>query len=203
MQLDHVAVAGTTLSDATATIESALGVAMQPGGEHVAFGTHNSLLGLDDGLYVEAIAINPAAPCPAFPRWFDLDRFTGPARLTNWICQTNDMDHTLTQLAGRAGTPVAVQRGDLRWQMAVPENGRLPFDNLHPALISWQSPIHPSAMLKPSGCALRRLIVVHPNATVLHDALDPVLNDTRIVFETGAAALIAEFDTPHGPRVLQ
>lgn len=203
MKLDHIAVSGETLNAATAAVEDALGVQMQPGGRHDVFSTHNTLLGLEDGLYLEAIAIDPAAPDPERPRWFDLDRFSGPARLTNWICATDDMAASLTQLSTVAGTPVALARGELRWQMAVPDDGKLPFDNLHPALIFWQSPVHPSAMLAASGCRLRRLIVSHPDAVSLRAALHPMLDDKHIVYDTGTAALRAEIDTPHGLRVLQ
>ena len=91
LELDHLAVSGATLEAARAAVEDALGVPMQPGGEHDVFHTHNTLLGLEDGLYLEAIAINPAAPTPDRPRWFDLDRFEGSARLSNWICRTDDI----------------------------------------------------------------------------------------------------------------
>lgn len=203
MQLDHIAVAGATLAEATDAVETALGVQLQPGGEHAYFGTHNNLLGLTDGLYIEAIAIDPAAPAPTRPRWFDLDRFKGSTRITNWICQTDDLTGTLDQIAADAGVPVALQRGDLRWQMAVCDDGRLPFDNMHPALIMWQSPAHPSALLASSGCILRRLVVAHPDAAALQAGLVPPLDDARVVFEPGPAALMAEFDTPHGRRVLR
>ncbi|MCB1312050.1 MAG: VOC family protein [Sedimentitalea sp.] len=202
MQLDHIAVAGATLEEATGAVESALGVTMQPGGRHDVFGTHNRLLGLDGGLYLEAIAIDPAEPRPERPRWFDLDRFDGPARLTNWICRTDDLDETLTALPG-AGVPVDLRRGELRWQMAVPQDGRLPFDNLHPALIAWQTDAHPGASLPASGCALHRLVVRHPEAEALAALLAPIFADPRVVFETGPAALIAEIDTPRGRRVLR
>jgi hypothetical protein len=202
MQLDHLAVAGATLQDATSAVEDALGVAMQPGGRHDVFGTHNRLLGLADGLYLEAIAVDPDAPQPARPRWFDLDRFAGPARLTNWICQTDDMTATLAGMPAGAGQPVALARGDLRWDMAVPANGVLPFDNLFPALISWHSPVHPSAMLAASGCALRRLVVSHPEAQALRATLAAAFSDARVVFETGPAGLMAEMDTPLGLRRL-
>lgn len=203
MQLDHIAVAGATLEAATETVEAALGVTMQPGGKHEVFSTHNTLLGLADGLYIEAIAVDPNAPPPNWPRWFDLDRMSGPARLTNWICQTDDIEQTLAQLSEGAGKPVALQRGELRWQMAVPADGQLPYDNLHPALIEWQTPVHPSAMLTPSGCALRRLVVSHPQAGALQKSLAPLLADARISFETGVPGLMAEIDTPHGVRVLR
>ena len=39
-----------------------------------------------------------------------------------------------------------LSRGDLRWQMAVPGDGILPFDNMFPALMQWHSP-HPAAQL--------------------------------------------------------
>src|SRR5690606_778954 len=110
------------------------GVPMQGGGKHPLFGTHNRLLGMADGLYLEVIAIDPAAPDPGRARWFDLDRFDGAPRLTNWICRTGSMADTLATLPG-AGEVVPLSRGDLRWLMAVPPDGRLPFDQAHPAVI--------------------------------------------------------------------
>tara|TARA_R110000751_G_C13745586_1_gene477877 strand:+ start:87 stop:710 length:624 start_codon:yes stop_codon:yes gene_type:complete len=206
MQFDHIAVAATTLAEATEHVEAALGVKMQPGGEHAVFHTHNTLLGLEDGLYLEAIAINPAAPRPERPRWFDLDRFSGPARLTNWICRCDDMDALLGQMPDLppdgAGQPVDLQRGDLRWRMAVPPSGVLPYDNCWPALIQWQTTQHPADRLAASGVRLKRLIVSHPQADDLRTALAPMLHDARVVFDTGPAGLRAEFDTPHGPRAL-
>ena len=77
MELDHFAIAANTLAEATAHVEEALGVPLQPGGEHAVFGTHNRLLGLADGLYLEAIAIDPEATPERSPRWFDLDSFSG------------------------------------------------------------------------------------------------------------------------------
>ena len=201
MELDHIVIAGPTLEEATATAEAALGVAFGPGGRHAAFGTHNRLLGLDDGLYIETIAVDPDAPSPGRPRWFDLDAFTGAPRLSNWVCRTDDLDAELAHLPG-AGTPIAVARGDLRWRMAVPETGRLPFDNLCPALIGWQGDLHPSSMLAPSGCRLHRLILSHPEAADLSALLSPRLAEPRVVFEPGPAGLRAEIETPHGLRVL-
>ncbi len=197
---DHIAIAGETLAAATEYVEAALGVALQPGGAHAVFHTHNTLLGLEDGLYLEAIAINPDAPAPSRPRWFDLDNFFGAPRLTNWICRTEDMGAALAAISLDLGDPVDLQRGDLRWQMAVPSSGRLPYDNLAPALIQWQSSPHPATRLAPSGCRLRRLTVCHPEAETLQRALP--LDDDRLAFEVGSAGLSAAFDTPHGPREL-
>ncbi|APE45306.1 polyphosphate kinase [Sulfitobacter alexandrii] len=202
MELDHLAVAGETRDLATAHVAQALGVALQAGGEHAVFHTHNTLLGLEEGLYLEAIAINPQAPAPDRPRWFDLDRFAGPPRLTNWICRCDDLDATLAALPDGFGAPVSLQRGDLRWRMAVPASGILPFDNCAPALMQWDGDTHPAARLAPSGCRLRRLTVTHPEATVLAGMLAPLLIGGHVRLETGPAGLTAAFDTPSGTRTL-
>jgi hypothetical protein len=100
------------------------------------------------------------------------------------------------------GEAVALQRGDLRWQMVVPASGVLPFDNQCPALIQWQTAMHPAEMLPPSGCRLRRLVIAHPQAKELETAVKKALTDVRVVFEVGPQELMAEFDTPHGIRRL-
>lgn len=200
MELDHIAVAGETLEEATEYVETALGVPLQAGGQHQVFGTHNRLLGLADGLYLEAIAIDPAATPERSPRWFDLDSFSGTPRLTNWICRATGLPALLDRLPDGAGTPVSLTRGDLVWDMAVPVDGKLPFDNVFPALIEWHSD-HPAPRLEQQGCALRRLVITHPDAADLEELLP--LKDGRLVFETGPAAMEAEFDTPHGTRVLR
>lgn len=200
LSLDHLAVAAETLDAAVAHVEEALGLKMGPGGEHAHFGTHNQLIGLADGLYLEAIAANPAAPKLSYPRWFDLDRLEGGARLGNWICRCEDLDAELARLTVDAGVPIALSRGDLRWRMAVPGSGVLPFDNRFPALITWDVAVTPAELLAPSGAALRRLEVAHPEAETLRDVV--ALRDARVVFVPGAPALRATFDTPHGTREL-
>ena len=199
---DHIAVSGATLAEAQAHVEETLGVRLQRGGEHDVFFTHNALLGLQDGLYLEAIAINPEAPSPTRPRWFNLDRFVGRPRLTNWICRTTELRKALAHLPDGMGEPVSLQRGDLRWEMAVPETGILPFDNCAPALIQWHTDTHPAERLPNASVRLRRLTVQHPHANELNSMLASQLKDDRIAFEQGDARLFAEFETPHGPRVL-
>ena len=201
LELDHLAISAATLAEGVAMVEALLGVALAAGGSHPAMGTHNRLLGLGPGLYLEVIAIDPGAVTPASPRWFDLDRFTGPPRLTHWICRTHDLDSALAVAPPGIGAPVALARGDYRWRMAVPPTGFLPFDDAHPALIEWQGDLHPANALPDSGCRLRRLVVVHPEAAALRRHLG-ALTDPRVAFETGQRALMAELQTPGGPRVL-
>ena len=199
MELDHLAVAGESLEAAKAHLEDALGEPMQLGGQHAMFGTHNYLLGLADGLYLEAIAIDPDATPQRSPCWFDLDRFSGAPRISNWICRCSNMAIELEDLPSGAGFPVALTRGDLRWDMAVPADGILPYDNVFPALIEWHS-AHPAPLLTQQGCRLERLTLSHPKAADLRAVLP--LGDDRVVYETGEIGFEATFSTPDGRRVL-
>ncbi|MGR3393900.1 MULTISPECIES: VOC family protein [Rhodobacterales] len=204
LQLDHIAVLGESLEEAVAHSEAAVGMPLLPGGEHPRYGTHNQLLGLGHGLYLEAMSIDPAAPPPEEPRWFGLDRFEGPARLDKWICRVTDMDAALEALP-MAGRPVELSRGRLRWVMSVPEDGMLPFDGMFPALIEWRSPVPAGAMLSASGTTLARLVVTHPEAEALEALLAPHLNAPLVQFATGdAPGLRAELRNAQGQvRVLQ
>ena len=121
LTFDHLAVAATSLPEGRRAVEEALGVRLQTGGQHAHFGTHNLLLGLEDGLYLEVIAVDPRAAPPRQPRWFNLDRFQGTPRLGNWICRTDDLTAARAALPG-IGEPVSLARGDLRWRMAVPDD---------------------------------------------------------------------------------
>lgn len=201
LALDHIAISAKTLEAGADWVEMALGVPLAGGGKHPHMGTHNRLLSLGD-LYLEVIAIDPKAPKPAWPRWFDLDAFRGPPRLTNWICRTADLDAALSVAPPGAGTATDLTRGDYRWRFAVPATGKLPFDDCHPALIQWQGELHPAKALRDHGIRLTGLQITHPQAPALQAALKG-LTDPRVTVALGPYhSLRASFDTPDGPRVL-
>lgn len=202
LSLDHLAVACTDLAAGAAAAEAALGVPTQPGGEHARFGTHNRLLSLGPQEYLEIIAINPAAEPPGRPRWFDLDNFAGAPRLSTWIAACEDLPEALELAPKGSGARIPLTRGDLRWQMAVPDDGRLPFDGIFPALIKWDGPHHPAQRLTDHGVRLKVLRLSHPEPTALRKALKPLLGDPRIKIVKGAPGLSAEFSTPAGKRLL-
>lgn len=200
---DHLAVSAKTLAEGVATVEAALGVPLAGGGKHDHMSTHNRLLSLGD-LYLEVIAVDPAAPNPAWPRWFDLDNFHGNPRLTNWIAACDDLAAAMAQAPQGIGIATQLQRGDYRWQMAIPADGKLPFDGGYPALIHWQGTLHPARALPESGVRLSRLEISHPEAAALKAALAPNFTDPRVVLMQGSQiSFAAEFATPHGPRILQ
>ncbi len=203
LELDHIAVAGETLEEAAAHVEAALGVALDAGGVHVEMGTHNRLLSLGPGLYLEAIAVNPHAASPDRPRWFDLDRFSGPPRLTNWIVRTPDLPRALAEAPEGMGVPIPFVRGRFAWTMAVPGTGRLPYDGAVPALIQWDGAAHPADALPDRGCRLQRLEIAHPDAPALRAAFPAIGRLPFLHVGPGPeVALRAEILTPHGVRML-
>lgn len=199
--LDHIAVACTSLAEGTAWVEQTLGVTMQPGGQHARYGTHNTLLGLADGLYFEVIAIDPDATPEAGHSWFGLDHFIGPPCLANWICRTDDLAKEMRKAPAEVGSPRDLARADLSWQITVPDDGSLPFGGGFPTLIEWATgTVHPAQRLPQSGCRLLSLDVAHPQAEMLAAHMD--LQDTRVSLRTGDFELRATFQTPQGTRAM-
>ena len=162
LELDHVVVAARTLEEGAAWVQARLGVAPVPGGKHPLMGTHNRVLALGKRRYLEVIAIDPGAPAPARARWFGLDSEAmrqrlarGPA-LIHWVMRTGDIEAALQGYA----EPVEildVARGDYRWRITVPPDGRLPGGGALPTLIQWEGGLHPADRLPASGCELLEL----------------------------------------------
>lgn len=170
LEFDHIVIAAETLAEGVAFVESRLGVSMDPGGAHAVMGTHNRLLSLGDG-YLEVIAVDPDAPRPPHARWYGLDTFRGPPRVTNWVARTDDLPAVLELAPKGAGQPMDVTRGSLSWSMAVPRDGQLPFGNAFPALIQWHGDSHPAQMLPDRHCRLAALRVSAADPDALRDAL--------------------------------
>jgi hypothetical protein len=82
-RFDHFVIAAAHLDDGAAWLHDRLGVSMSGGGRHRRMGTHNRLLRLGDGRYLEVIAVDAAAPAPDRPRWFGLDQPAMQARLAH------------------------------------------------------------------------------------------------------------------------
>lgn len=203
LKLDHLAVSAANLDEGRANVEDLFGVSLQPGGQHAHFGTHNLLLGLEDDLYLEVIAIDPDAPKPVWPRWFDLDRFEGPPRLTTWICRSDDLEGDLERAYDDPVAPLNLARGDLRWRMGIPKDGTTPFDNLFPPMIDWMGGTGAAARLPASGCRMTQLVVQHPDARAMQGRLSGLLDDTRVRIQAAEApAILAVMETPNGEVIL-
>lgn len=176
---DHLAIAARTLAEGAEWLQGRLGVKAEPGGRHPGLGSHNMLLSLGPGEYLELIAPDPQADAP--PRWFGLDGFDGPPRLAGWVARS-------APLVATEGTTIAdASRGDLRWRITLPGAGQMPCAGAQPMLIDWGAGPHPSDRLPDRGIRLVSLAL--PLA-----ALD--LRDDRLVLD--APAMAATLTTPTG-----
>jgi hypothetical protein len=174
---DHLVVVCADLDQGAEWIQSTLGVTVLPGGRHVAMGTHNRLLRLGPRGYLEVIAIDPDAPPPDRPRWFGLDdpdtrtRAAVEPFIATWVVRTTDISAALNRVP-ELGEILALSRGPYRWRIAVPANGRLPFDGVLPAVIQWDGDAHPAYALPDQGLALGDVTLRHPRADDLQPLLD-------------------------------
>lgn len=141
--IDHLVIVATDLDTGCAFVTDALGVALQPGGVHSRMGTHNRLLHLGPGLYLEVIAVDPSAIRPDRARWFGLDQLAphSPARLATWVARTDDIHAARDACPGLVGDVEPMTRGTLNWQITVPADGSLPMDGSIPphSMGTWAS----------------------------------------------------------------
>jgi hypothetical protein len=87
--------------------------------------------------------------------------------------------------------------------MAVPVDGKLPFDGLFPALIEWEGDAHPAPRLTDVGARLTGLRLISPEAEALRAALAELIDDPRVeVLEGPAPRMEARIATPGGEVVL-
>lgn len=173
--IDHLVVTAPTLESGVEYVREALGVAPQPGGEHSRMGTHNCLLKLGEKAYLEVLAVNPAAPAPNRPRWFQLDEpeSVQVPRLRTWVVRTTDIQAALAASPVVSGYVTPMTRGELNWLITIPRNGSLPLQGVAPTLIQWQVG-HPASALTDRGCLLQRLEGFHARAQKVRDMLDAI-----------------------------
>jgi hypothetical protein len=201
---DHLVLAAHDLDAGAAWLESRLGVKLASGGKHLRMGTHNRLLGLGDGFYLELIAIDPDAVAPGRPRWFALDRLPASdrPRLIHWVARSDDIEADAARSAEPPGEILPMERGDYRWRITVPADGHLPGDGLLPTLIQWDVPFHPASRLPDAGCRLMKLEGFHPQPARIRTVLDSLGLGARLDVHAAAAGeaaqLVASVKTPRG-----
>lgn len=211
-QIDHLVIAAETLQQGVEYVYSTLGVAIPKGGVHRTMGTHNHLMQLGDSTYLEVISINPSIAIPNRPRWFDLDdtlmreSLSRQPRLITWVVNTTNIEKLSQASAIPIGIPTELRRDDLRWQIALTEDGRLLANGLFPYVIQWHSKPHPSQAMTDLGCRLISLDIYHNKADWLRSMLKSIgadhLINTHALADSESAYLSASIDTPSGIKVL-
>jgi hypothetical protein len=199
--VDHLVWGGWRLEEEVDRLEAWTGVRARAGGRHPGEGTHNALIGLGQGMYLELIAPDPGAPVPARPRWFGLDRLAVP-RLLGWAAKSTGLEQRAEAARARG-----LELGDVRdgrreradgsilaWRLTGPASG--PDGVLVPFLIDWGNGPHP-ADTAPAGARLVEIHGEHPQPAATAARLRFLEIDLEV---TSAAfpALVATLETPRG-----
>ncbi|MFT4432340.1 VOC family protein [Caballeronia sp. 15715] len=219
LQLDHLVIAARTLEEGADFIAAKLGVEMTGGGAHPLMRTHNRLLNLWGGTYLEVIAVDPnAEPVQTpRPRLFALDdpaqikRLEAGPQLVHWVARVNRpkrLTRWQAQYPERIPAVVPLTRGGNAWDLTVPSDGTFPAwqgagDGLLPSLIQWDTPQHPSETLPETGIALKSLTGFHPRAHLISEQLAwlGVSQLLQVEVTAGTPVLVAEFELVDGSIV--
>lgn len=209
--IDHLVLACATLESGIAWAERTLGVRPEIGGRHPQWGTHNALLSLGEGCYLELLAPDPAAPEPrAGVGPFGLDVVcAGDApgapyatpRLSAWMVRVplGGLEAACDAMCAAGVECGAIREGartrpdgsELRWRLTVPPQPLL--GGAAPWPIEWSGAEHPSRSA-PAGCRLSWLEVMHPDPARVRAALGAAgLPQVRVkqAREPGIAAGVA------------
>ena len=202
--LDHLVIAAESLE--VPALERALGVPLSGGGKHVRMGTHNRVLRVDAGAYLEVLAIDPQGSQPGRPRWFGLDAAAtralladGP-RLIHWVVRVDTTE--LPPLPFDVGPWEAFQRGDLSWKLTVRGDGALPAEGVVPSLICWEGAAHPAARLPDAGVTLEGVELEHPRAADVQRQLE-LLGLPHRCAAGPVPRITVHLRTPAGPTTLR
>ena len=188
-RLDHIVLACEDLDTGAAQLAETLGHALDPGGSHALMGTHNRLLNLGRGSYLELIAVDRDAPAPDRARWYTLDSFSGPPRLVGWAARDSAF------VAPPGTTVTEMKRGNLHWQITLPDGAQMPGEGTHPLLIRWIGGGHPTDSLPDRGFRLARMELQTPGAPARS------IGDPRIRTSYGPTEMRALIRTPDGRDV--
>lgn len=212
--LDHLVIVAATLEQGEQYCADLLGVRPSGGGAHQHVGTHNRLLSLGPGLYLEVIAINPDAGPATVARWFGMDdpavrqRIAASPALLTFVARTNDIAAAQRALP-ELGPYREMSRGNLHWQITMAPDGKLREDGCLPPVIQWPESVHPSANLPDFNCRLVSLDVHHPDPVQLKQKWHQMglsVDDRLQLHAAGPrepAHLIARISTPDGLKEIR
>jgi len=198
--LDHLVYAAPDLDQAIDGIERHLGVRPAPGGKHAGGLTHNALLSLGAGSYLELIApVRRGALTAGLP--FGLETVTEP-RLVAWAVSVDDIEGRVEAAKTKGYDPGAIiasgrelpDGSSLKWRLAI--NPQPAGNGLVPFLIQWLSEPHPSTTA-PAGCQFVALRAEHPDPANIQAVLAALEVEMEVV-RGPASRLTATFDTPNG-----
>ena len=199
--LDHLVYATPDLAAGVDRISTLLDVVAVPGGQHPGRGTRNALVRLGPRSYLEIVGPDAAQPPPDGPRWFGVDKLTGP-RLAGWAAASPDVAAAAANarreglLLGSVGFGRRTRADgvELAWRFTDPTV--VAADGLVPFLIDWGTSPHP-ALSAPDGAVILQLRAEHPDPSLVERYFRIVGVDME-VSQAAAPALVARVRTRSG-----
>ena len=200
-RVDHLVWATPDLDEGIRELERLTGVRASPGGKHPSWATHNALLALGPGIYLEILAPDPSVPRPPANGRSVSTGSTArgsspgpPASRTSKTASRRSPKPASTSATSSPAAACAPTASPSEWRLTSPramlEAGVVPF------LIDWGTSPHPSETAAP-GLALVALAIEHPEPDHLRRLLTPFALDLPI-HRASAPALVATIDSPRG-----
>lgn len=202
--VDHLVYVASDLELGVNALAELLGARAAPGGKHVGLGTHNALLGLGEGTYIEVIAPDPDQPHRERPLPFGLATVREPG-LATFAVRTTEIDALVSasrEAGYDPGTPMDMSRSRpdgviLKWRLAFHE--QMPGGGVIPFVIDWGDTPHPSAGLPQAG-TLAGLRAQHPDPDSVLPSLAALQFDMDLAHGS-APAVIATIEATGGRRI--
>ena len=92
-------------------------------------------------------------------------------RLITWAINTDNLAALCRQSEISVGSVHQASRDDLRWKVALTDDGRLSAAGFFPLCIQWQIDFHPSEKMADLGCRLEGIELYHPYPKWLQSVL--------------------------------
>jgi len=199
-ELDHLILGVRDLQEGISKVHVVTGVRAEFGGAHPGRGTHNALLALDRGAYLEILAPDPEQK--GTDPWLEGLADLETPRLVGWAVRTPDIEAVARRLAKSTLPLSGVNDGSrarpdgtlLRWRtlgLSHDDTGLMPF------FIQWDAAArHPSADA-PQGARLLSFELRHPEPARVASALQALGLEARVEADS-RAGLSARIAGPAG-----
>ncbi|GGG28854.1 hypothetical protein GCM10011344_32090 [Dokdonia pacifica] len=201
--IDHIVYAVSDLDIASKEFEKKIGVAPVFGGHHTTEGTKNALINLQDGMYLELIAIDHNNKNLIQNRWMGVDVLTRN-QVTRFALKSKDLikdSRILKKYHPAMGTFKKGSRHTasaqvLQWELLMPLP--TPEVELIPFVLDWsKSDTHPHDILPNMGCSLVNIQATHPTPEKILPFLKEIGYNLKIE-EKQQISIKITLNTPNG-----
>jgi hypothetical protein len=210
LKLDHLSVIAPSLAEGVSHVRACLDLDVPFGQRHGYMGTYNHLLQLGGTVYLEIVALDPAADGPGRPRWFGLDDqkkvrsdWDEGRRLRGWVARTDTIETIIAGHGSIFGEKVPLPAVNSSFDFTIPHDGSLPLDGAAPSVIDRRGKPRSMATIADLGARLRSFTLEHPDPAAVEALYRAMSMDRPPAIGRGARLRYrAQIETPTGPREL-